>query len=183
MTCFDEFPPAGEGYLIYGSQQLGEFGIAAGESPLDMTPGGAFGFEDYSPGGESFLQGRNTPIQHINRCHWEPLEGSPCLGHEGGDIKVKACAATVFIQPGFDSNRQLDNTFDIIVGLCGQSNHKIELEVAKAVPADHVGCLQDIAVGNAFVNDLSQALRTPKDPPGPFPRVRRIITVKWQVYQ
>ena len=53
---------------------------------------------------------------------------------------------------------EVADAFEIFVGLGGESDHVIELQVLDAAREDQVGAIQDLFVGNGLVDHAAQAI-------------------------
>ena len=134
--------------------------IAAGEHSLHLAPGGAFLVELDALQRQAAPQYPQAAVERLLGRHRQPLEGRAGFRDKGGGVNDNAGAAAAAFQSVFNRQRQFDDFLDVLIGLGGQADDEIELELGKALRGNHVHRSQNIVGGDAFINDVPQALRT-----------------------
>ena len=103
-------------------------------------------------------------VRLLDVLHLEPLEGRAGLGDEGIHRRVDpADPAARFADLEHDFADLLGeghDRFDVGVGLEGQADHEVELEVLNPVLEDPARAGQDVLVRELFVQNLPHPVRT-----------------------
>ena len=97
-------------------------------------------------------------VQGGEGWHRQPLEGCARFGHEGGDIKGNAGAALFLVNNALNSQDKVYYGFYVLIGLRGQTNNEVELELFYSLLSDLLNYLKDILFRDALFNYPAQAL-------------------------
>ena len=99
-----------------------------------------------------------APLDFLLAYLGNPLKGRKGLGHEGRkscrNLKPRAAAPgrIAHFEAGFGDGGK------VVVGFCGQADHKVELYLPPAVLKQFLGVQQQFFFGYALVDDITQAL-------------------------
>ena len=99
-------------------------------------------------------------VQDSQRRHRQPLQGCACLGHKGGSFENDTGATLLTVKNAFTTDDEPDNFFNILIGLRGQTNHEVELDLFYPHLSDPIYRFQDIVFGDALFNKPAQARGT-----------------------
>ena len=157
----ETFDPAGEDAALAVDlfHHIGQAAVSAGKDAFQMAHG------RFVPAQLEELLALEFVAHHLHTALdlfladlFHPLEGREGLGHEGRERRRDLQARIALARGVAHLAAKVGDGLEVLVGLGGQADHEIEFDLTPAVFQQLLHMQQHLFLGDALVDDVTQAL-------------------------